>query len=212
MCLGPSYILDITGHTRIRHHEEDHILADNASFATPSMQPKEEQDLISTPPQSKCQCYRAPCWAKPSHTKSSSRASSDPISKATRVYQKYATLPNQCLEPYSRIPAHAISPSFYRSASESSFSSYSTPNRSPWPSRSISRTSSSTSVESSISRWEDDTDDGVDEGVTSPHLPLLPFYLFIAFVLAMLLLMVYFVCMIVADLMEAFIAYGRLEV
>jgi hypothetical protein len=208
MYLGPSCILRMVGHTRTRYQEEDYIPADSTLFATHSLEPEEEQGLISTPPPYKCQCYYAPSWAQPSHAKSSSRASSDHMPKATRVHQKYAILPNQCLDPYNRMSVRAASPSFYRSTSETSLSSYSTPRRSPLSSRSISRTSSSTTVASSTNHWEDNIDDGVDEGNTSQYLPLWPFIVFIAFVLVTIVVMVWSVCIIVADLMEAFCNHG----
>ncbi|KAL5429007.1 hypothetical protein PMIN06_006728 [Paraphaeosphaeria minitans] len=112
MRFGPSCILRMAGHATVRHEEEeeDHTFTHMFGFSP--------TDRAFAPSRCLCQCYRAHPWTEISHVKSSD-SSTDTLSQGTRIYQKYAvTLPSQLLQPYSSTPARAVSPAFYRSASE----------------------------------------------------------------------------------------------
>ncbi|OAG01587.1 uncharacterized protein CC84DRAFT_202142 [Paraphaeosphaeria sporulosa] len=202
MRFGPSCILKMAEYGTARHQEQDYALADVFESAP--------TDRTLAPPRCICQCYRALPWTETSHIKSSS-ASTDSLPKATRIHQKYtAAIPNQSLQPHIRIPPRAVSSALYHSASESSLSTYSPLELSPLSSKSISRASSSTTV-ASLSAWDEDIDDGIDE-LAMPHFPIIVIWIFLLLEAAMLVLIVALTCIFVADVVEGFCTYGSLKV
>lgn len=209
MRFGPSCILKMSAHTGARQHDDDHVLAD--SFELPTTQHNGEHNQIVAPTRSTSQRHRAFPQAVPPPI-NRSHASSDNLSKATRIYQKYAiALPTQHLPPYTHThsPTRPSSPSSLRSWSSSS--SLSLLRHTPSSSRPLSRTSSSTTVASaSSSSWDDFDFDDVLE--MPPYPPPAVLCMFLLFGLAFLVMTVVFGGIIVADVVEALCSCGGLKV